>query len=102
LSRFIAFPNFEHYFERMSTAELVVEKVRLLSEAEVKSVLAYIVQLKSHSTPTAGELRRMPRAERSRILSEQGKGADALYRHRSDLIVEDFDPPLDYEQGDAR
>ena len=86
----------------MSTAEMVVEKVKLLSASEAESVLNYIVRLKPSAAPTARELLRLPPEERSRILARQAETAEALYRDNPDLIVEDFDPPMDYEQGNAR
>src|SRR5947207_2753874 len=86
----------------MSAVELVVEKVKLLSESQAESVLSYIERLKSGESPTARELRRMPAEERRRILSAQAAEAAEHYRQNPDLIVEDVDPPWDYEQGHTR
>ena len=81
----------------MSATELVAEKARLLTEAEAQSVLDYIVQIKRPVAPTASELMQMPPAERDRILSAHAESAAKMYRENPDLIVEDVDPPLDYE-----
>ena len=86
----------------MSAVELVREKIQSLSETEAQSVLEYIQRLKPSATPTARELRRMPREERSRILAAQAAEAAPHYRQHPDFIVEDVDPPLDYEQSDTR
>ena len=86
----------------MSAVELVVEKVRHLSETEAESVLAYLTCLKPFVAPNARELRRMPRAERERILAAQAKEAEAHYRQNPDMILEDVDPPMDYEPSEPR
>jgi hypothetical protein len=51
---------------------------------------------------SASELMRLPPAERRRILRSQARQAEALYRDNADLIVEDAEAPLDYEQGVSR
>jgi hypothetical protein len=86
----------------MSTAEIAAEKVRLLPESQAKSVLDFIAQLSPDATPTARELRRLPRETRQRILAAQAAEAAPHYRQNPDLVVEDVDPPLDYEQGNSR
>ena len=85
----------------MSAVELVVEKVKSLSEAQAQSVLDYIAGLSPGAAPTARELRKMSREERRRILTAQAAEAREHYRQNPELIVEDVDPPLDYEQSDA-
>lgn len=86
----------------MSATELVAEKVRTLSEEDAKTVLELINHITEGRAPTARELMRLPLAERNRILAAQAESAERLYRENPDLIVEDFDPPMDYEQSDAR
>lgn len=80
----------------MSAIELVAEKIKTLSETEAQNVLVYLAQIKP-AAPTARELRRMPRAERERILAAQAAAAEPDYRANPHLIVEDVDPPMDYE-----
>jgi hypothetical protein len=80
----------------MSAVELVTEKVKSLSETEAQNVLVYLAQIKSIA-PTARELRRMPREERDRILAAQAAEAEPHHRANPHLIVEDVDPPMDYE-----
>ncbi len=85
----------------MSTAELIYEKAKLLSEPEAQSVLSYVVQLKP-ATLTASELRRLPRTERARLLAAQAAGADSLYREQPHILNDCVDAPIDYGQADSR
>ncbi len=85
----------------MSTAELIYAKAKLLSETEAQSVLSYVVKLKPAAL-TARELRRLPRAERDRLLAAQTGGAETLYREQSQMLNDCVDAPLDYGQADSR
>ena len=69
----------------MSTAELIYEKAKLLSETEAQSVLKYVVTLKP-SALTARELRRLPKTERSRLLAAQAAGAESLYHEQRHIL----------------
>jgi hypothetical protein len=81
----------------MSAAELVAEKAKQLSEAEARSVLAYIARLPGERRWTARELMLLPLEERDRILEKQAAQAAELYRSDPDLVMDVVDPPLDYE-----
>ena len=85
----------------MSTAELIYAKAKLLSETEAQSVLSYVVKLKPAAL-NARELRRLPKAERGRLLAAQADGAEALYREQPQILNDCMDAPLDYGQADAR
>ena len=80
----------------MSTTELIMQKAKSLTEAEAREVLAFLDQLRPTRAPRPSELLRMPPAERERILTAQAASAETLYRENPDLIVEDWDEPLDY------
>lgn len=80
----------------MSATELIAEKSRTLTAPQAEVVLAFIDQVAIRPAPTATELRKLPREARKRILAEQMERAAELYRLNPDLIVEDFDPPLEY------
>jgi len=86
----------------MSAVELVTEKVKGLPEHQAQAVLAFIRELSDSPVLSAGELMRLPPAERRRILGSQGRQAEALYRDNADMIVEDTEAPLDYEHGVSR
>ena len=79
----------------MSATELVVEKVKQLSEVEAESVLAYIAQIHPTRAPSPVELMRLPKSERRRILAAQAEKAEALYREHPEIIMEDTEAPLD-------
>lgn len=85
----------------MSTAELIYEKAKELSEAQAQSVLKYVVTLKPGPL-TARELRRLPKEERQRWLAAQADGAEALYRNQPAILNDCVDAPLDYGKTDAR
>jgi hypothetical protein len=85
----------------MSTAELIYEKAKLLSEPEAQSVLSYVVKLKP-ATLTARELRRLPSAERARLLAAQSAGAETLYCEHPQILNDCVDAPIDYGQADSR
>ncbi len=84
------------YAACMTTAELVAQRVRTLPEPQASAVLAFIEELST--TPVLGpaELMRLPPADRRRILSNQARQAEILYRRHPDMIVEETDPPLDH------
>jgi acyl-CoA reductase-like NAD-dependent aldehyde dehydrogenase len=86
----------------MSAVELVAEKVKRLPEYQAQAVLAFIRELSDSPGLSAGELMRLPPAERRRILRSQARQAEALYRDNADMIVEDTEAPLDYEHGVSR
>lgn len=81
----------------MSTSELVAEKVSELSELQAQAVLAFIQELSTCPRLTALELLRLPPAERRRILTNQARQAEALYRQNPELIAEETDAPLSHE-----
>ena len=85
----------------MSTAELIYEKAKLLSEPEAQSVLNYVVKIKP-SPLTARELRRLPKTERSRLLAAQSADAETLYREQPQILNDCVDAPIDYGQADSR
>ena len=85
----------------MSTAELIYEKAKLLSEPEAQSVLNYVVKIKP-STLTARELRRLPKTERSRLLAAQSADAETLYREQPQILNDCVDAPIDYGQAGSR
>jgi hypothetical protein len=78
----------------VSTSEIVAEKVKTLPEYQAEAVLTFIQELAASPVLTATELMRLPTAERRRILSEQARQAEALYRHNPEMIVEETDAPL--------
>jgi hypothetical protein len=81
----------------MSTSEIVAEKVRGLSEFQAQAVLAFIQELSDTPRLSAIELMRLAPAERRRILANQARQAEALYRQNPELIAEEGDAPLSYE-----
>ena len=85
----------------MSTAELIYEKAKQLSENEAQAVLGYVMKLKP-APITAKELRRLPKEERQRLLAAQAEGAETLYREQPEIINDCVDAPLDYGKADAR
>ena len=85
----------------MSTAELIYEKAKLLSEPEAQSVLSYVVKIKPAAL-TARELRRLPKTERARLLAAQAAGAETLYREQPHILNNCVDAPIDYGQADSR
>lgn len=85
----------------MSTAELIYEKAKLLSESEAQSVFKYVVMLKPTAL-TARELRRLPKPERTRLLAAQAAGAETLYREQPHILNDCVDAPIDYGQADSR
>ena len=82
----VAAPCLNPQLEAMSTAELIYEKAKLLSEPEAQSVLKYVVTFKP-SALTARELRRLPKPERSRLLAAQATDAETLYREQPQILV---------------
>ena len=80
----------------MSAIELIAEKSRDLTEPQARSVLAFIEEVAIQPAPSASALRRLPPETRQRILAEQMERAAEIYRQNPDLVVEDFDPPLEY------
>jgi hypothetical protein len=85
----------------MSTAELIYEKAKALSEAQAQSVLNYVIKLKPMPL-TARELRRLPKEERQRVLAAQAEDAEALYRNQPSLLNDCVDAPIDYGQTGAQ
>ena len=59
-------------------------------------MLAFLEEVAARPAPSATELRRLSPEVRKRILAEQMERAGELYRRNPDLVVEDFDPPLEY------
>ncbi len=80
----------------MSTIEQVVEKVKELPEFQAAAVLTFIRELSESPTLSAVDLMRLPPAERHRILTNQARQAEALYRQNPDVVAEDAEPPLDH------
>ncbi len=81
----------------MSTADLVIDKIKSLTEEEVRSVLSFIARLPHSHRWTAQELLLLPWQERNRILQTQMTKASQLYRDHPDLIMDVVDAPLEYE-----
>jgi len=81
----------------MSATDIVIEKAKDLTDEEAKAVLTCIAHFPRPRRWTARELLLLPLAERSRILEAQATEATEHYRNNPDLIVEDVDPPFDYE-----
>ncbi len=85
-----------HYFQFVSTTDLIVEKLKGLPEIQAEAVLTFIREMTESRHLTATELMRLAPAERRRILSNQARQAEVLYRQRPDMIVEDAEAPLKY------
>ena len=85
----------------MTTAELVYERVKLLPEPQVLRVLDFVEHLPAPPL-TAGELRRLPKTERQRLLAAQATGAEALYAGQPELAQDCVDAPLDYDTTGTR
>lgn len=81
----------------MSTREMVAEKVQGLNEVQAQAVLNFIQELSTSPTLSAAELMRLPPDERRRILANQARQAETLYRENPELIAEDTDAPVSYE-----
>ena len=81
----------------MSTSEIVAEKVRGLPEFQAQAVLAFIQEISNSPRLGPLELMRLPPAERRRVLANQARQAEALYRQNPELIAEEGDAPLSYE-----
>jgi len=77
----------------VSTTDLIIEKVRGLTEMQAQAVLAFVRELSDSPSLTATELMRLPRAERQRILSAQARQAEPLYRQNPEMTVEDAEAP---------
>ena len=80
----------------MSTTDLIIEKVRGLTEMQAQAVLAFVRELSESPSLSATELMRLPRAERQRILTSQARQADQVYRQNPDMLVEDVEAPLNH------
>ena len=80
----------------MTTAELVAEKVKAVPEFQASAVLAFITELSATPAMSAAQLMRLPQAERRRILSNQARQAEMLYRRNPEMVVEETDAPLDH------
>ena len=80
----------------MSAIELIAERTRDLTESQALTVLAFIEEVAIKPAPSATALRKLPLDTRQRILAEQMERAAEIYRQNPDIIVEDFDPPLEY------
>jgi hypothetical protein len=79
----------------VSTSEIVAEKVKSLPEFQAQAVLTFIEELSASPVLTAIELMRLPAAERGRILAEQARQAEALYRQHPEMIAEETEPPFE-------
>jgi hypothetical protein len=80
----------------MTTAELVAEKVKALPEFQASAVLVFIQELSATTAISAAQLMRLPQAERRRILSNQARQAEMLYREDPEMVVEKLDAPMDH------
>jgi len=80
----------------VSTTDLVIEKVKGLPEIQAEAVLRFIRELSESPTPTATDLMRLAPADRRRILANQARQAEPLYRENPEMIVEDAETPLNY------
>jgi len=81
----------------MSANEMIAEKAKNLPEIQAQSVLAFIDEISASPVIGAAELMRLPSTERRRILANQARQAEGLYRHNPELIVEDLDELASYE-----
>jgi hypothetical protein len=81
----------------MSTSELIAEKVKALPESQAQAVLEFIQELSASPVLTATELMRLPSSARRRVLAEQAREAEALYRQNPEMIMEETDAPVSYE-----
>jgi hypothetical protein len=80
----------------VSTVDLVIEKVKGLPENQVAAVWAFIRELSERPALTAVELMRMSPVDRRRILSEQARQAETVYRQNPELMIDDTETPLNY------
>ena len=80
----------------MRIAELAAEKVKRLPEAQAQAVLNYLTELSGSPALSAAELMRLAPAERRRILADQARQAELLYRQNPEWIVEEAEAPLNY------
>jgi len=76
---------------------MIAEKIKNLPEIQAQAVSAFIDEISASPATDATELMRLPLTERRRILANQARQAEALYRHNPELIVEDLDEPASYE-----
>jgi len=81
----------------MSATELIAERSHLLSEAQAEAVLAYMDELAGGAPPTAKDLMNLPPAIRRKILAQQARRAEAVYRGNPEVIADDHEPPLEHE-----
>ena len=68
-----------------------------MTEAQAEAVLAYMDELARGGRPTAKDLMALPLTVRRRILTQQARRAEAVYRGHRDLIADDSEPPLEHE-----
>jgi len=81
----------------MSTAELVANKMKSLPDFQAEAVLTFVQELEASQCLSATELMRLPPSERRRILANQARQAESVYRQNPEMVVEDMDAPLNYE-----
>ena len=80
----------------MTPTELVVEKVRKLSESQANIVLAFIDGISESPRISPSDLMRLPVEHRHAILEAQAAKAESLYRNDPELVCEDTEAPLPY------
>jgi hypothetical protein len=80
----------------MSTKELVAEEVKRLPDIQTEAVLRFIRELSDSPALSAAELMHLAPADRRRILADQARLAEVLYRQDPEVIVEDAEAPLNY------
>ncbi len=80
----------------MTSTELVVEKVKNLSETQAQMVLAYIDEISASRRLSASDLKQLPAAHRRAILEAQAAKAEMLYRGDPGMVCEDSEAPLPY------
>jgi len=81
----------------MSATELIAERSQQLTEAQAEAVLAYMDELAGGARPTAKDLMNLPLAARRRILAQQARRAETVYREQPDVIADEHEPPLEHE-----
>jgi hypothetical protein len=81
----------------MSATELIAERSQRLTEAQAQVVLAYMDELAGSAPPTAKDLMNLPPAVRRKVLAQQARRAEAVYRDNAGMIADELEPPLEHE-----
>ena len=68
------------YGAAMSTAELVADKMKSLPDFQAEAVLTFVQELEASPSLSATEVMRLPLSERRRILANQARQAESVYR----------------------